>query len=79
LQGYVQPEVPAGTQAAVFAKHLHNAWGVGDAACNNGVVLLLAIEERQVCILNAGCWGVQLLFSTKLWRCSAALARQDVV
>jgi uncharacterized membrane protein len=34
--------------ARAFAKDLHARWGVGDAACNNGVLLLLAIDDRQV-------------------------------
>lgn len=44
--------VPAGEDPAeaarLFAKALHNEWGVGDAACNNGVLLLLSIDDRQV-------------------------------
>jgi hypothetical protein len=47
-------EVPAGATPAQaahdFAKALHERWGVGDAACNNGVLLLLAVEDRQVYI-----------------------------
>lgn len=35
-------------QAEFFAKQLHDAWGVGDAACQSGVVLLLSTEDRQV-------------------------------
>lgn len=46
--------VPAGTTpgaaARAFAKRIHDDWAVGSAACNNGVVLLLAMEERQVYI-----------------------------
>jgi uncharacterized membrane protein YgcG len=34
--------------AQAFAKSLHDAWGVGDAQCNNGVLLLLSIGDRQV-------------------------------
>ncbi|KAL4451793.1 hypothetical protein ABPG75_007455 [Micractinium tetrahymenae] len=49
--------VPAGStpaQAApAFAKQLHTRWGVGDAACHNGVLLLLSVEDRQVYI-NTG-------------------------
>lgn len=41
-------ETPA-SQAAKFAEQLHDDWGVGDEECNNGVLLLLAIQERQVC------------------------------
>lgn len=33
-----------------FAKALHAAWGVGEAACENGVVLLVSVEDRQVYI-----------------------------
>jgi TPM domain len=31
-----------------FAKELHDRWGVGNKACNNGVLLLLSTEDRQV-------------------------------
>lgn len=45
--------IPAGesaeSEAAAFARQLHDSWGVGDAACNNGVLLLLSIGDRQVC------------------------------
>ena len=34
--------------AARFARQLFDAWGVGDAGCNNGVLLLLALQDRQV-------------------------------
>jgi hypothetical protein len=34
--------------AEAFATKLHNQWGVGDAACNNGVLLFLAVQDRQV-------------------------------
>lgn len=34
--------------AQSFAKALHDAWGVGDAQCNNGVLLLLSVGDRQV-------------------------------
>ena len=33
-----------------MAKALHAKWGVGDAACDNGVLLLLAVRARQVYI-----------------------------
>lgn len=37
-----------------FATELHDRWGVGDAACHNGVLLLLAVQDRQVlpCLLD---------------------------
>lgn len=37
------------TQAAdAFAKQLLDNWGVGRAGCNNGVLLLLSVGDRQV-------------------------------
>lgn len=36
----------ATTQA--FAKALHDAWGVGNPECQNGLLLLMAISDRQV-------------------------------
>ena len=45
-------QVPAGRtaqeQAQVFAEMVHNTWGVGDAACSNGVLLLLSVQDRVV-------------------------------
>lgn len=35
-------------QAEAFAKSLHNTWGVGDATCNSGLLLLLSKDDRQV-------------------------------
>ena len=35
-------------QAEFFAKSLHNGWGVGDATCNNGLLLFLSQDDRQV-------------------------------
>ncbi|GIL52991.1 hypothetical protein Vafri_8709 [Volvox africanus] len=37
-----------GEAAGQFAKSLHDRWGVGDAHCNNGVVLLISINDRQI-------------------------------
>lgn len=54
-------EFPAGTAPAdaahAFAKDLHARWGVGDAACNNGVLLLLSIQDRQVYV-STGAGGL---------------------
>jgi hypothetical protein len=33
--------------AGAMARGLHDAWGVGRAACNDGAVLLLSIDDRQ--------------------------------
>ncbi len=37
-----------GEAAERFAQKLMDAWGVGDAQCNDGVVLFLSKEPRQV-------------------------------
>jgi uncharacterized membrane protein YgcG len=33
--------------ARQFATQLFDSWGVGDAECNNGIVLLLSRQDRQ--------------------------------
>jgi uncharacterized membrane protein YgcG len=33
--------------AESFARYLHDSWGVGDAACDNGLLLLLSVGNRQ--------------------------------
>ncbi|CAK0827089.1 unnamed protein product, partial [Prorocentrum cordatum] len=33
-----------------FAKGVMDSWGVGKAACNNGILLAMAIEDRQLFI-----------------------------
>lgn len=40
----------AAAAAHRIAKALHAKWGVGAAACDNGVLLLLAVDDRQVYI-----------------------------
>ncbi len=37
-----------GEAAEQFARKLMDAWGVGDAQCNDGIVLFLSKEPRQV-------------------------------
>lgn len=44
-----QGEAPA-EAAHAFAQTLHDSWGVGDPACQNGVLFLLAVDDRQVYI-----------------------------
>lgn len=34
--------------AEKFAKHLHDSWGVGNAGCDDGAVLLISTDDRQV-------------------------------
>lgn len=36
-------------QAAAFAKAIHQKWGVGASTCDNGLVLFLSKDDRQVC------------------------------
>lgn len=36
--------------AEKFAKALHKNWGVGRQACQNGVLLLLSLDNRQIFI-----------------------------
>ena len=36
--------------AEVFARHLHHKWGIGYSECNNGILLLVAVENREVYI-----------------------------
>jgi uncharacterized membrane protein YgcG len=37
-------------RVAHFARELHDSWAVGDAACNNGVVLVVALDDRKMFI-----------------------------
>lgn len=52
------------TRAGRFAAELMDAWGVGDRRCNNGVVLLLSVYDRQVFIY--GGVGAQVRVSSPL-------------
>ena len=36
--------------AEVFARHLHHKWGIGYSECDNGIMLLVAVENREVFI-----------------------------
>ena len=38
----------AAEQAEAFARQLHGEWGVGRAGCDDGVLLLLSVRDRQV-------------------------------
>lgn len=68
MQRMAVPEGESATaQAKVFAKALHDKWGVGDAACNNGVLLLLSVQDRQV-RAPAALEGVRLLLLQLLLR-----------
>ena len=43
-----------------FATHLFNTWGVGDRAKNNGVLILVAVNDRQVRIEVGSGYGTGL-------------------
>lgn len=43
------PGADEGEAAERFAAELMDRWGVGDASCNDGVLLLLTLQPRQVC------------------------------
>ena len=42
------PDESIAVTAENFAKHLHDRWGVGNAGCDDGAVLLLSITDRQI-------------------------------
>ena len=46
------PGADEGEAAEKFAADLMDKWGVGDASCNDGVLLLLTLQPRQVCLLE---------------------------
>ncbi|MFT5195453.1 MAG: hypothetical protein ACI85U_002473 [Candidatus Promineifilaceae bacterium] len=48
-----------------FATNLFNDWGIGDRELNNGVLLLLALEERSVRIETGRGWENQLQSETE--------------
>ena len=43
----VREDLPINDQARGFAEELMTAWGVGNAACNDGVLLLLSKQPRE--------------------------------
>jgi uncharacterized membrane protein YgcG len=44
--GILAPSVSASDAAAVFARGLHDKWGVGDATLQNGVLVFISTEDR---------------------------------
>lgn len=48
MNRYIKMGMPREQRAEFFARTLHNSWGVGNPACNDGVLLLLSVEDRQV-------------------------------
>lgn len=47
-------------RAALFAREIHTSWGVGDAACENGVVVFVAVDDRRV-FISTGAGTKQVL------------------
>ncbi|ETN98877.1 hypothetical protein RFI_38609, partial [Reticulomyxa filosa] len=33
-----------------YCKHIHTQWGVGDATCNNGLMVFISIQDRHLYI-----------------------------
>lgn len=44
----VQGSGDAATKVAAFTKGLHSRFGVGDAVCGSGAVLVVSVKDRQV-------------------------------
>lgn len=43
-----------------FADELFDIWGVGQSQCGNGVLLVLAIEDRQVRPIGSTIYGCSI-------------------
>ena len=54
------PGEPVEETAKTFAKHLHYSWGVGHAGCDDGVMLLISILDRQLYV-STGKRAMELL------------------
>ena len=54
------PGEPVEETAKTFAKHLHDSWGVGHAGCDDGVMLLISILDRQLYV-STGKRAMELL------------------
>jgi uncharacterized membrane protein YgcG len=52
--------------AREFARALHDAWGVGNPACQNGALIMLAVTDRQVYISTGA--GIKAVVSdAQVW------------
>lgn len=51
-------------QAFQFAKDLHDRWGVGEASCQNGIVIFLAVKDRSMAF-SVGA-GVKNIFTDNM-------------
>ena len=54
------PGEPVEETAKTFAKHLHDSWVVGHAGCDDGVMLLISILDRQLYV-STGKRAMELL------------------
>ncbi len=52
-----------GRAAEDFAASIMDKWGVGDGACNDGVLLLLSLQPRQVPFSVTPCFLVLALLA----------------
>jgi hypothetical protein len=64
--------VRSGLKSDVFARALHDAWGVGSALCNNGVLVLIATADRTM-FVSTGSGAKQVLTNAKLERIMSAV------
>ena len=54
------PGEPVEETAKTFAKHLHDSWAVGHAGCDDGVMFLISILDRQLYV-STGKRAMELL------------------
>ncbi len=80
------PSEDQATTAKMFAKALHSRWRVGHGSCGDGVLLLLALQNRQVghelsCMPAAVTRINSDMRQAKLWKNAGArrLARCGIV
>ena len=59
------PGEPVEETAKTFAKHLHDNWVVGHAGCDDGVMLLISILDRQLYV-STGKRAMELLSDDKI-------------
>lgn len=46
--------------AGTFTRGVHNSWGVGRHACGDGVVIMLAVGDREVFVTTGDAAGARL-------------------
>jgi uncharacterized membrane protein YgcG len=50
--------------AASFTRNLHNRWGVGRRACGDGVLVMIAVRDREAYITTGDAAGERLSSSS---------------